>query len=120
MNAPQSPSAHRPRPLNIFHTQFVENRLYQLRFILIEVTPGLLLEHPDDIDKLLRANQILLRPAALRIGNIAQEHQRLRRESDQECAEAHLGRLGASVRMTGMGGFIMSVLMRVVRMSRFS
>ena len=73
-----------PRPLNVFHAEFEEDRLDQRLLVAVEVAARLVFEHPDDIDELLRRHQIHPRPFVLRIANLPQMHQRLGRESDHE------------------------------------
>ena len=84
-------------------------------FLAIEVAPRLLLEHPDDIDELLRRHQVLLRAAGLRIGDVAEMHQGLRREAHKEVTEGYLGRVTVRVPVMVVR-FITVMVEMIVRM----
>src|SRR5438552_17362508 len=68
-----------PRPFNVFHSQVKENRIEQRLLVMIEVPARLLLQHPDNIDQLLRGRQVRGHSAALGVWDLAEMHQRLRR-----------------------------------------
>src|SRR5581483_629414 len=93
----QEKAGHSPGRLsckfNVLHSQIEENRFDQAAFLAVEIAPGLLLQHPDYIDQLLRGAKIARALSGDGIGNLAEGGERLGGESDDERGERDLGRI---------------------------
>src|SRR5438132_9366237 len=76
---------------DILHPQIEEQVLQQLRLLFGKVTPGLFLQHAQDVDGLLGQLEILRRLGPVGVLDLAQVHQRGGGQAHHERSEIDLG-----------------------------
>ena len=76
--------------LNVFHSEIKENRVEQRLLVVVEISPRLVPQHPQNIDKLLCHRQVAALLTAGGIGYLTQMHQRFGRKTHQEGGKAYL------------------------------